>query len=628
MERSDCSILRVGCIDPQLSPLLAASIHEDTTTLGFPGHSANYLNVPTNADSANLQTGAYESEWMIGTDFDVGAFNQSISEPISGWGHPVANGSAHYGGIFHAASAPHYSRSSDTVDQVQRLWYTRFCHNDTPGRAKNANQSHDGVDEAYIQDLSVQLRPPIGDSVLPSADFLNLCVKLFFVRFNTIFPLIHAGSFRPSSGNSLLLLSICSIGALFVGSTSAAAQGRKIFQALNKACLASWENYVGGDVQEMLALVQAATIGQTFGMLSGHSHDVYMTDCFHGTVIAWARQAGFFKIKDSMHTIKSGPHGSLSEAWKSWVCAEESIRLVLGLHVHDVELASRFHHGTMLRHTAQVLPVCCHEELFAASTASQWHALLTASEGSSATHLSPSEGLIQTSSSTLRSSYMHTYAFLSNVVASIQDARALSTLDADSVERIRASLLAWHRGYLAVPQDSQANSTSLMILWHAAFTALYADFDLLERAIGRDGHPPKKHSTSEVRKWAVSPEASRGVLHALSVLQHTEALPVSVEPAIHVPKALFSSAVLVYCCIHFSPTGHHRTPSQDDINSPEFPRPGSIGAASQRPPSAFPSADLSIVYNVMDLLRRIGHWEIARRLASIVEVLLFDMGSY
>ena len=37
----------------------------------------------------------------------------------------------------------------------------------------------------------------------------------------------------------MLVLSICSLGALFVGTTSAAAQGREIFLRLNKAILAS-----------------------------------------------------------------------------------------------------------------------------------------------------------------------------------------------------------------------------------------------------------------------------------------------------------------------------------------------------------------------------------------------------
>jgi len=67
----------------------------------------------------------------------------------------------------------------------------------------------------------------------------NLCIKLYFAKFQPIFPLVHAASFRPSSESALVLLSICSLGALFVGSAGAFARGRAIFMKLNKAILAS-----------------------------------------------------------------------------------------------------------------------------------------------------------------------------------------------------------------------------------------------------------------------------------------------------------------------------------------------------------------------------------------------------
>jgi hypothetical protein len=67
----------------------------------------------------------------------------------------------------------------------------------------------------------------------------NLCIQLFFTRFNPVFPIVHAPTFRPSAKSSLLLLSICSIGSLFVGSNYAVTQGSIIFERLNKAILSS-----------------------------------------------------------------------------------------------------------------------------------------------------------------------------------------------------------------------------------------------------------------------------------------------------------------------------------------------------------------------------------------------------
>lgn len=73
-----------------------------------------------------------------------------------------------------------------------------------------------------------------------------------------------------------------------MGSSHAASQGVKIFETLNKAILSSvrldlssftdfcraadsrkWEKYFSRQGPETIAMVQAALIGQTFGLLSG-----------------------------------------------------------------------------------------------------------------------------------------------------------------------------------------------------------------------------------------------------------------------------------------------------------------------------------------------------------------------
>lgn len=111
---------------------------------------------------------------------------------------------------------------------------------------------------------------------------------MYFTRFHPIFPIVHAPTFRPSAKRSLLLISICSVGSLFLGSPYAVAQGNRLFERLNKAILASvchcscisvvtyangnplqWEMYFVRGAPEALAMTQAALLGQTFAMLSG-----------------------------------------------------------------------------------------------------------------------------------------------------------------------------------------------------------------------------------------------------------------------------------------------------------------------------------------------------------------------
>lgn len=67
----------------------------------------------------------------------------------------------------------------------------------------------------------------------------DLCIQAYFSQFHPIFPLIHAPSFRPGTENAVLLLSICTIGSLFLASQRATQHGISMFERLNKAILSS-----------------------------------------------------------------------------------------------------------------------------------------------------------------------------------------------------------------------------------------------------------------------------------------------------------------------------------------------------------------------------------------------------
>ena len=62
---------------------------------------------------------------------------------------------------------------------------------------------------------------------------------MYFNHFNPLFPALHNATFRPTLDNGLLLLSVASVGCLFIGSQAAARQGKQIFVRVHKAILAS-----------------------------------------------------------------------------------------------------------------------------------------------------------------------------------------------------------------------------------------------------------------------------------------------------------------------------------------------------------------------------------------------------
>ncbi|KAJ1325494.1 DNA binding [Microdochium nivale] len=610
-----------------------------------------------------------EPAWLLGDEFDVDALESSISLALSEWSlqQPVVDAIPGFLAAERVTlDCPHVRLpwSLETVHRVQQKWHTRVSRAVTPHSSSSQLPDQVIVDERYREGLTHRLQPRVSNAALPSANFLNLCIKLYFTKFNPIFPIIHAPTFRPSSDIALLLLSISSVGALFVGSAGAAAQGRRIFQILNKAILASWEDYIGGNGREPLSLVQAAIIGQTFGMLSGEPQDLRMTESFHGTVIAWARQAGLFNVKDSLDVLRAAePSSDLDTVWRRWAQAEESIRLVHGLHVHDMEFATSFHHEPLLRYSNERLPVCSSEELFAAASASHWRGFVASLQGLSSTIAQPmsnhdTSNLGLTTATVARRSQMFPYASLAGIISSIQERSPPFPSDT-SVCYFRERLLEWHADYCRLEDDNDdsggggsaapASTTTrptttarehhskplnLTALWHMAFMCLYVNFDQLERAFGRDGARAAEQAHLELRQgWVTTSEARCAFLHALLVLRHMESLPSGAEPAIHAPKVLLYAALVLhyyhshYCsALGLRPAADTWEPLHGETLRPEFqvePR-SPAGAYRLSWPALFARVDSSMLCSAVDLLRRLGRWEIALRYAATLENLVDD----
>ncbi|KAK0262736.1 hypothetical protein LTR35_017664 [Friedmanniomyces endolithicus] len=139
------------------------------------------------------------------------------------------------------------SENTNTViasnPDLEKIWFTRMHEQSVSQPMSGAmtpeqNQTQPEVDENYRRTLHTRLQMSAFDPALPSSDFFNLSIRSYFARFHPIYPVIHAATFQPSKKNSLLLLSICSIGSLFTGSAKGALRGAHIFEQLNKP---SWQ---------------------------------------------------------------------------------------------------------------------------------------------------------------------------------------------------------------------------------------------------------------------------------------------------------------------------------------------------------------------------------------------------
>ena len=167
-----------------------------------------------------------------------------------------------------------------------------------------------------------------------------------------------------------------------------------------------------------------------------------------------------------------------------------------------------------------------------------------------------------------------------------------------------------------------------MALWHAVFLYLLVDINKLELAIGRDVNNPPSLVQEEVAyamKWASTPSAKRAVIHGTLLQKQLANTPLDAEPAIHVPRALFHTGVVWYCWAKFAPQvddGRNVDREWDEMEM--------LGVDTDKIPGAGGSGRRVIekanLCALTDMLRRVGHWGIARRFARILGELVFEGG--
>ncbi|KAJ5099488.1 hypothetical protein N7532_006489 [Penicillium argentinense] len=316
---------------------------------------------PTSNEAVSFGQYSQAPTWLADEHFDLNAMNLSVTESALGFYSPAYTTNEEHTNT--VIQPPRETIHEHKEDQVRELWFT-YVGTHTGKITPDIAAENVELDEQYRQNLSQRLQQRVPTEPLPSTEFLNLCTQLFFTHLNPVFPIVHAPTFRPLAKSSLLLLSICSIGSLFVGSNYAVTQRSIIFERLNKAILATWEKYLLGCKGEALAMTQAALIGQTFAML---------LCTFHGTVTAWDRIYKMFDLRRATDRLGSRLETRTpEESWRIWAQAEEQIRL----HQQDTEISELVLTHPLMRHDNTLTPLTASHDLWTAPNATQWRDIL------------------------------------------------------------------------------------------------------------------------------------------------------------------------------------------------------------------------------------------------------------
>jgi hypothetical protein len=590
--------------------------------------------------------------WLLNSNFDLAGIESDIAATMVDWaGLPNHLGldpapPAFPESLTHpegqhwppAGRSPHVS--VETCDsppcevQVSGKWFNKLQAHARPSVSRYASEgpeidSPDDVNESHRQDLSKALQLRTFSGSLPSVDFLNLALELYFERFHPIFPIVHKATFRPERTKALLLLSICSIGSLFIGTEGATAVGTDLFRRLNKVILASWEQHMCRSGAEALCMVQAAILGQTFGLMSGTSNDVFMADSFHGTVLSWVRNVTSPAQWIPIPINQPNSEADCDRLWRRWSLAEQKARLTLGLRIHDAELAAMFHRHPLLRHNDMTPSFSyVNDVMFEAKDAQTWFRLQQEANHPGFVSSAKLSDLAQPEKDTpmivqkaASSSRLAAYSILQSLNAHILELRSSTCLTEAKNMELTSGLVALSSLVNVGPAgpgfDDGFHSRTL---WHLNFMSLSADFDLLERVIGRDG-PPSQAALDELRSWATSADSQRCMFHALLLLESVEAIRFGQEPAIHVGRSLFCTGLLWTALARLS---HGKLWVRSSLPAPRCIELRGYGDNIERDLSERSGLHLPepykkwsrLAYKCSDLLQKLSRWGLSENLAQ------------
>ncbi|KEF53621.1 uncharacterized protein A1O9_10596, partial [Exophiala aquamarina CBS 119918] len=203
----------------------------------------------------------------------------------------------------------------------------------------------------------------------------NLCIQLFFTRFNVALPFIHSPTFRPSLEHVLLILAMSSAGAMAMPGEKSQRVGSLIFERACKLGLSyPWERALSEHPKFTPWNIKGATISQTIALMSGDPAHKAIAAAYHGSLISIARHMKLFIEVPEVELPDHLSEESLDLLWKKWAGYEEMRRIALVLHIHDAELAALFHHEPVFRHGLNQLPVIAPADVFHAKSAKSWEA--------------------------------------------------------------------------------------------------------------------------------------------------------------------------------------------------------------------------------------------------------------
>jgi hypothetical protein len=506
-----------------------------------------------------------------------------------------------------ASSAP----PPNSLPQLQASpqWFTRIAHptsaqhphlSAASSRDRTPVATAEGEAAEVSRDAltsSLVLTQPVFNTALPCTQFLNRCIHTFTTRLWPVIPVVHLPTFKPARSHPLLLLSICSLGALADGSDQALHYAGRLFDGVQKAILVAFSPDRPPD-KHTIAALQAAVIGQTFALLSGRPEHLMTVQAFHGTLFVATREC----YNSILRSRRLDDSCLQAKDWNEWVTIETVTRLLNAVYIHNGEIAAITQQPAFTRTQPLTIPVAAPDSMFMAKNADEWANL----------QHTPS-ALLLPSRSTFSSC-----AMLECFIGEISHARCSSfhLLSDQDIDEYQTALCTWLSSAADSFRADRVQRLTMLSLWHSCFLLLLCDIDLVEKACARDESSIPAAELQQLRDWMLTPRAKQCVSHAVLLHRLIDDMRLSDVLAAHVARSLWHAGLVLAVFSSLAPA----PPLQSSREAPECYR--SIEALRHANfliendldvlrDSGSPAKCCTLAFAISTTLRHLGPWPIA-----------------
>ncbi|KIX00393.1 uncharacterized protein Z518_10532 [Rhinocladiella mackenziei CBS 650.93] len=376
-------------------------------------------------------------------------------------------------------------------------------------------------------------------SSFPPIEVIDRLLKSFFTQHATLTDTwIHIPSFQVTDTRLELLIACIASAAARSSSRPIQKFGLALqeFLVFQLWLVAEKANMLTRDLQ----FLQAFALHLEIGLWSGVKRKMEMSGSFSCILTSSLRGGGHYRYATcSPPTLSLADEGEILEMkWKQWVHEESFKRLVFHAHIYCSQESLMTSGTSTLPHTELSVPVPCSRELWFAKSALEWKRIYLESSGIGQGGRSPSFADIlpdPISSRTLSRLYDHRliqFCLLYSVSTMIrrywQDKSIFSLTGLSSFTRVSGFsdevqhqrilyILSQIKSSYEYPESS--HSIELDLISDFLSMHLFAPFDQMELAAGKEGLEEAQRAVPSLVQWFQAERPRQAVWHASQVLR-------------------------------------------------------------------------------------------------------------